>query len=173
MYQAGVKNITLYENVNITFNHYDPLNLRKITDLQSLGAIITIENMQRPEYDLTSKLSKSGLVVQDISAKFFLLGLTLENYDLINQLKLSIYGWCFMVEYYDGTFKFYNVPLFCEGSKISPHKEMSFELTMKTAVQTFQYHYEYTPSISLVPVYRWDSEVLTFDSEIYTFDYEL
>jgi hypothetical protein len=173
MYQAGVKNITLYENVNISFNYFDALNLRRVTDLQSFGAVILIENLQQPEYDLSAKLSKSGSPVNDINLSFLLLGLTLENYDLINQIKISIYGWCFLVEYYDGTFKYYDTPLFYTDSKIAPHKEMLFEVKMKTAVPTPKYHYEYTPGISLVPVYRWDSEILTFDSEIYSCDYEL
>lgn len=173
MYQAGLKNITLYENIGITFNYFDPLNLRKITDLQSLGAVILIENVQRPEYDLKGSLSKSGSPVNDINVKFLLLGLTLENYDLINQIKLSVYGWCVLVEFYDGTFKYYNVPLFYGGHKIAPHKEMSFEVEMGTTVPTSEYHFEYTPAVSLVPAYRWDSEILKWDSEIYTFDYEL
>jgi hypothetical protein len=39
MYQAGVKNITLYEKTGISFNRYDPLNLRAITDLIGGGAV--------------------------------------------------------------------------------------------------------------------------------------
>jgi len=173
MYQAGVKKIYLYENTGISFVHYDALNLRVITDLQTLGAIIEVMNMQRPEFDISLQLSKSGFITQTLNAQFYLLGLTLDNYDLINQLKKSIHGFCLLVEFYDCDFRFYNVPLFCNEAKINPHKEMSFEIKLSTAVPTKDMYYNYTPGISLNPVYRFDSEILTLDSEIYTFDCEL
>jgi hypothetical protein len=173
MYQAGVRNIYLYENTGVSFVHYDALNLRVITDLQTLGTVITVENMQRPEFDISLLFSKSGYVTQNLNLQFYLLGLTLDNYDLINQLKKSIHGFCLLVEFYDGDFRFYNAPLFCNEAKINPHKEMSFEIKMSTKVPTKQMYYEYTPGISLNPVYRCDSEILTCDSEIYSCDYEL
>ena len=173
MYQAGIKNITLYENKGIAFTYYEPTNLRAITALTAVGAVLTIENVQQPEFDIKIKMSDSGQITHDYIVKFFLLGLTLDNYDTINQLKKSINGWCFLVEFYDGTFKFYNVPLKCLESSISPQKEMSFELEMKNIVPTTQQYYEYTPDISTVPVYRADTTILTADTAIYTADYAL
>jgi hypothetical protein len=173
MYQAGIKQITLYENKNVTFRFWDALNLSAITELACQGDIIVIENLQRPEFDIKLKFSKAGNVTQDFKVEFLLLGLTLDNYELLNQFKTSIYGWCFLVEFYDDTFKFYNTPVYCKQSEIKPHDEMSFKVEMLTAVATTQKYYEYTPGISGVPTYRWDTELLTWDSEIYSFDYEL
>ena len=173
MYQAGVKNITLYENVGITKVYYDPLNLRAITALSSLGGIIQIDNSQRPEFDIKIEQSKSGRIVHDYSISFLLLGLTLDNYDLINQIKSSINGWCFLVEFYGGTFKYFDTPLFADDAEIKPQEEMSFEIKIESQVPTIQYYLEYTPGISTVPIYRADTTLLTADTEIYTADYAL
>ena len=173
MYQAGVKNITLYENNGITKYYYDPLNLRAITDLETTGAAILIENMQRPEFDIKIEFSDGGKVLHDYSIEFLLLGLTLENYDLINQIKSSIYGWCFLVEFYDGTFKYFDTPIFSDDAEIKPHEEMSFELKLESRVPTEIYYLEYTPGISTVPIYRADTTLLRADTTIYTADYAL
>lgn len=173
MYQAGVKNITLYENSGITMNYYDPLNLRAITALNGLGAIISIENNQHPEFEIKLSMSNSGKLVSDYTIKFMLLGLTLENFDLINQLKSSLYGWCFLVEFYDGTYKFFKAPLFCDDSEIKPHEEMSFEVKLMSKVPSREWYLEYTPNVSTVPIYRADTTIITADNTIYTADYAL
>lgn len=171
MYQAGIKNITLYENKGIDFRFWNPGNLYAITDLVSTGQVILIENLQRPEFDIKLKFGKSGKVLQGFSLEFLLLGLTLENYDLLTKLKTNIYGFCFLVEFYDGTIKYYNTPLYCKESDIKPHEEMAFKVKMETPVDTDKNYYEYTAEIS--DYYRWDTELLTWDNEIYSLDYEL
>lgn len=173
MYQAGVKNITLYENNGITATYYDPLNLRAITDLNTQGEIIYIENNQQPELEIKIERSKSGKTVFDYRLKYLLLGLTLENFDLIKQIQESIYGWCFLIEYYDGTYKFYNSPLFQDDSEIKPKEEMSFAMDLRSRVPSLNTHFEYTPNVSTVPIYRADTTLLTADTEIYTADYAL
>jgi hypothetical protein len=173
MYQAGVKNITLYENHGITFRYYDQYDLSKITDLQSLGSIILIENIQRPTLDIESKFSNYGRMAHSYKINFLCLGLTIDNLNLLNQIAESIYGWCFLVEFYDGTFKFYHLPIYCRSHKIKPHDEMSFEIEMNSALASIKTHLNYTAGIIGIPVYRWDSDLITFDNAIYTFDYEL
>jgi hypothetical protein len=173
MYQAGIKNIILYENKGITFRYYDPLNTAAITALESKGRVVQVLNLQRPEFDIKLKFSKSGLLGSDYKVIFLLLGLTLENYEQLNEFATSINGWCFLVEFYDGSFKFYNTPVFCRESEIKPQDEMSWKVTLETAVPTTKSYLEYTPGISLNPVYRADTTLITADSEIYSADYEL
>lgn len=173
MYQAGIKNITLYENKGITFRHWDLLDISEITDLQSLGSVISIENIQRPKFNVDSKLLKSGKLGHEYSIDFFFLGMTVDNINTIKAIIESIYGWCFLVEFYDGTFKFYNTPVFCRENKIKPHDEMSFNLTLNSSVPTLKTFLKYTAGVSGIPVYRWDTTLLSFDDSIYSFDYEL
>jgi len=173
MYQAGIKNITLYENKGIDFLHYDPLNYYAITGLSGIGAVITIQNMQRPGFDIKLKLGDSGKPVQDYAVSFAILGYDIAGYADLYQIKTSIYGWCMLIEFYDGTFKFYDTPIFCRDSKINPHNEMAFEIEMKTIVPTVARHFEYTPNVSTVPIYRADTTILRADTTIYTSDYAL
>lgn len=173
MYQAGIKNITLYENTGINFRFYDPLNLREITDIVSSGAVILIDNVQQPDYDVSVLLSKSGKLAKEYKSKFYLFGLDLSTEADLSQLKTSIYGWCPLIEYYDGTFKFYNTPLFLGDAKMSQHKEMAYEVTMGTTAPTVQSYYDYTPGVPNLPYYRADTDLITADTEIYTADYEL
>lgn len=173
MYQAGVKSITLYENKGIRFRYYDQFDYTLITELVSLGAVIEITNVQRPKFDVTSKFTKLGRMANDYKIEFLLLGLTNSNIDLISQLSESIYGWCFLVEFYDDTFNFYNIPVYCRASKIKPHDEMSFAVTLETNVASLKTHLNYLAGVTGIVNYRFDSEILSFDSEIYTFDYEL
>lgn len=172
MYQAGIKQITLYENKGISFKYWNPLNLSAITDLASTGKSILIENISQPTFDIKLKFGNSGKVLQDFTIEFLLLGLTLENYETLNSLKTNIYGWCFLVEFYDGTQKYYHIPTFCRQSEIKPHDEMSFKVTLQTAVGTDKNYFEYSPGVPL-NVYRLDTEQISWDTEIFTFDYEL
>lgn len=173
MYQAGVKNITLYENKGVSFYFWNSQDLKQISNIENLGDIIQIENMQRPEFDIEIKMLDSGNVGFDYTVKFFLLGMTLENVSQVQNLKKSIYGWCFLVEFYDGTYKFFNTPVFCRESDIEPHNEMSYEVELTNPVPAIVPYYEYTPGISTVPVFRFDTTLLTWDTEIYTWDYGL
>lgn len=173
MYQAGVKNITLYENKDITFYFYDPLNLNAITDINSGGEVVIIENNQQPEIEIKTEMSKSGYVVNDYKIKFYILGVNVQNASITEQLMSSVYGWCALVEYYDGTAKLYNVPMFAPDSEIKPHEEMTIELSLETRVPTKERFYEYTAGISTVPIYRADTTILTADTTIYTADYAL
>jgi hypothetical protein len=117
---------------------------------------------------------KSGQVASDYKIDFFLLGLTLENYELLNELATNINGWCFLVEFYDGTFKFYNAPIFArDGAQIKPHDEMSWKVSLTNPVPSKSHYLEYTPGLSLNPVYRSDTMLISADNEIYSADYEL
>ena len=132
-----------------------------------------IENYQQPNFEIKNSFSKGGRIVQDFTAIFFLFELNVESYELIEQLQNSIYGWCPLIEFYDGTFKYYNTPLICREGEIKPHKEMAFEIKMENVIPTTKSYYDYTPGVSLIPVYRFDTELISWDNEIYSWDYEL
>lgn len=173
MYQAGIKNITLYENKNIKFNFHDPDNSNNISNITTQGSVIEILNNQLPEFEIKSMLGNSGDVLYEYLVKLFILEYTLDNITLIAQIKRSIYGWCPLIEYYDGTIKFYNSPLWLNESELKPHSEMSFTCELKSRVATVVTHFDYITGISTVEVYRADTTLLTADTTIYTADYEL
>lgn len=173
MYQAGIKNITLYENKSISFRHYNQLDYNDITDLSSLGDVILIENISRPVMTINSRILKSGKLGFDYNLKFILQGLLQSNVSLINQLQDSIYGWCALAEFYDGSFRFYPAVLKIEDGEIKTHEEVLFNVNMNSVVPSKTSYYDYVAGVSLIPTYRFDTTLLSFDDEIYTFDYEL
>lgn len=173
MYQAGVKKITLYENKGISFRYFDQYDHSQITEVVTLGQIIEIENINRPKFEIDSKFLNSGRLGSSYKIEFFLFGLLSDNIDLLNRLSNTIYGWVFMVEFYSGELLFYNVPVFCRANKIKPHDEMTFSVSLETNVPSIKTQLNFTSGISGIPVYRFDTTILSFDSEIYSFDYEL
>ena len=173
MYQAGIKNITLYENVGIEFYHWNYLDDYDITSITSLGTAIQLTNENRPVFDIKMKLTDGGETGMVYDLSFILSGLIQGNFDTITRLNRSIYGWCFLVEFYDGTYKFYNTPLFTKTEEIKPHEEMTYEIKLMNPVATISRAFDYTPGISTVPVYRADTTILTADTTIYTADYAL
>lgn len=173
MYQAGIKKISLYENDGIKFYHFNPLDKQDITDLSSSGAIVVIENNQQPSFDCKLAFSNQGELTFSYSLEFFLYGYFSANLGIINQLKRSIYGWCMLVEFYDGTFKFFNNPIYFRQSEIKPHSEMAINIKASTAVPTRKVPMVYTPGISTIKVFRADTTILSADNDIYTADYAL
>jgi hypothetical protein len=171
MYQAGIKHITLIEHTGISWTHYDILDENKISNIESTGAQILIDNWQRPVFDIEMKPNDLGRVGYEYNLEFLLFGYVNENLDTIERLRESIYGWAMLVEYYDETQKFYPFPVWFDESGLKPQDEMSFEVKLQTRVPTMQQHLEYTPGISTIPVYRADTTLLTADSTTYTADY--
>ena len=173
MYQAGIKKVTLYENKSLEFVYYDNSDSSKITDIITTGDTIEIENKSLPELDVKHSLGGQGLLLFDYKMKFYLLDYSIENLETIAKITQSIYGWKFLVEYYDGVKRFYNASLYSRESSINPHKEFSNEVMLKTQVPTKEGFYVlFTPG-ALDGVYRADSTAITVDSTAYSADYSL
>lgn len=173
MYQAGIKNITLIEDNTVSWNYYDPTDLWKISNIIYSGAAVVIENCQFPKFEVKTTIGDRGKLLYEYSLEFILLAYITENLDTLEQLQESVYGWLMLVEYYDGTYKFYPAPLKFNGNDFKPHEEMTFMCKMSNSIPTEQRYYEYTPGISTVVVYRADTTLLTADSTLYTADYSL
>lgn len=170
MYQAGIKNITLYERKGVSYYFYDALNTNAITDLNNGGSKIIIENNQLPEFNIDEiPLAGNGLTGFDCMVKFYLLGYTSTNKNVVKQIRESMYGWAVDIEFYDGTHKFFDTPFICSNAKINPSNEMSFEITLKNSVSTLVEHLDYTPGITVYSEFTFDSTLVTFDSTLDTF----
>ena len=172
-YQAGIKKVTLYENKSLEFVYYDPADFTKITDITSTGEIIEIENESLPDLDIKHSLGGQGLLLFDYKMEFYILDYSIPNLETIRKLKESIYGWKFLIEYYDGTERFYNVPLYCRDSSINPHKEFSNKIELKTMIPTKEGFYVLFTAGALDDVYRADTTIITADSDQISADYSL
>ena len=173
MYQAGVKNISLYENNQVSFRYFDLYDLSQITDLQNVGFVYNIENMQRPVLDIELTFGKNGKILYNYKLEFILFGLLTDNQKFIEALALSIYGWSLLVEFYDGTFKFYPITLNLDSANIKPQSEMTFAVKMSVPIPSTSKHLNYIAGVTGIPTYRFDTELMSWDDTIYTWDYEL
>jgi len=173
MYQAGINSVTLFENKGVDFLYYDAENLRNITNLTSTGDQIYIENNQQPKLSIKSSVSDSGEIVYAYDFEFFLFGLTNDNITLIDKIKRSIVGYCLLIKFYDGVYRFYNLPFKCNESEIDTNSEMLLRLKLNNPAPSLISHLDYVPEVNTTPVYRTDTTILTADTTIYTADYAL
>lgn len=171
MYQAGINRITLYENKSLNFEFWNSFDNNAITNITNEGEIIVVENNQQPEYEIIiNKFERE--ITFDLNLKFLLMGLLNSNIDLHRQLSNSIYGWCALIEFYDGEIRFYNVPLTMSKSGIKPQTEMIFEIILKNDVEFTESYFDYTANVSIAQTFRSDTTYLTCDSDLITSDYE-
>ena len=171
MYQAGIKQITLIENKDVDYTFYDVLDENKITDL-TFGTSILLDNVKLPKFDVKVAPNNHGKLGYEYKVEFYLLGYILENVQTLETLRCSIYGWTMLVDYYDGTKKYYPTPMYFNESKLEPQTEMSYECVVETRVPTEQTYLEYSDGETLQG-YRADTTLLTADTTLLTADYAL
>jgi len=171
MYQAGIKNITLYENKDLTFVFHDPVNLDRVSALVTSGEKIEVLNDQRPEFEFNIQSGGNRKILFNYNMSFFIYDLTLANIEIIRSIKESIYGFKPLIEFYDGSSRFYNVPLFCsEDAAMNPHQSLHFDVKLNTRVATIQSFYNYYTTDALG--FKADTTIITADTTLYTADYE-
>lgn len=170
--QAGVNYISLYENRSVSFQYHDPDDLNIVSALTTGGETITVENNQRIDFDFDIITGNNYKILFDYIIKFYVFDLTIDSIEQIQTLKESIYGWLPLITFYDGTTKFYNIPLFCPGdSPIKVQDSMAFEVTLQNRVPTCIRHLNYATVADLG--IKADTTLITADSTLYTADYAL
>lgn len=170
MQQAGINKIVLYENLGINLNYYDPFDRRNVTDISNTGDTYTIENKAQPEFDIVAVLTRNNKTGFKYIMKFFIFDLTFDELDNVAMLKESIYGWCPLVYFYDGTIKFYNTPLkFFGENDMKIQESMNFAMELETPVVALERYLLFTEPSAFG--YRADTTVITADSTAYTADY--
>ena len=139
MEQAGVLNITLYEDKNLNIV-YDVSN--DIENIYTAGDEITILNGARIKFTFGPVKSNNKLKY-NYNLEFLFWDLTLENYQQIKTIKKSIYGWKPLITFYNGDIKFINnLFSFIEGK--NSNKEANLALNMKSIVNTEDNFITYT-----------------------------
>lgn len=171
MYQGGIKQISLIEQFDITYFHYDSGNENNITDINTRGIRINLGNFNLSSLDHENMMSNLGKEVNEYEVKFYLLGYVEGILEGVKVIHESIFGWALLVEFYDGTSKFYDIHLKSEKGTLSTSEEHSFNIKMSSAVPSTGHIYNYDSNVSLIDVYRADTTILTTDSTIYTADY--
>lgn len=169
--QAGINIITLYENKNLSFRFHDEDDRDNISALTTDGDTVELENCQQPAFTFETVTNNNNRIMFAYNLEYYIFELTIETIEAIQQVKESIYGWCPLIQYYDGTRKFYNVPFFCrENSPINIQESMAFGMILAPNVNTVKRHYNYYTVEDLG--FKADTTLITADSTLYTADYE-
>lgn len=170
--QAGVNKIWLYEDNGISFYYHDDTDLNKISGITTSGQTIEIENKQLIEFEFNIITGRNRKILFEYQIKYFEFDLSIATIEQIQAIKESIYGWKILVLFYDGTYKFYNVPFFCsEDAEIDIQESMAFDVTLAPKVPTTVKHLNYETVESLGV--RADTTLVTSDSTVYTADYSV
>lgn len=168
--QAGVNKIWLYEDNNLSFFYHDDTDLNKISALTTSGQTIEIDNCKEIEFDFDIIIGRNYKALYDYEIKFNRWELTIDTIEEIETIKESIYGWKVLILFYDGTYKFYDVPFFCsEDAPIEVQESMVFQLTMSNRVPTTKKHLNYETIATLG--FKADTTLISADSTLYSADY--
>lgn len=168
--QAGVNKIWLYEDNGLTFYYHDLSDLNKISALTTSGETIEIDNCKEIDFSFDIIIGNNNKILFDYELKFNRWELTIDTIEEIESIKESIYGWKALILFYDETYKFYDVPLFCsEDAPIKVQESMTFQLILKNRVPTTKKHLNYE-TIATLGI-KADTTLVSADSTLYSADY--
>lgn len=132
--QAGIYKISLYENKDLSFDY---TGVGSITGINYGGNLIEIENsndntcmlslVQTPERNSNNELRYNSTI------SYILYDYSVENLQVIQKLKQSIYGWIALIEFYNGDLKIINTPLRFDNSAMK-NESNSFSIELKTII---------------------------------------
>lgn len=166
--QAGIYRIVLYENkdVNLVFRPDG-----SIEGISNAGDILTLENSDEDtrELDLilNPRKNKNNKLRYKHTIIWKQLGLDSSNFEIINTLKNSIYGWLAKIEFYNNTEKIITNPFRFNESSINNNISNHYEI----ALNNINFGNRMNSFIeSLGYLFEDDIEVLFEDDNIYIFD---
>lgn len=167
MQQAGVDQILLYENKNLTYLYYDA---DTIVNLVTDGDILTFVNDELPYLFIEPQLNDNAksAFLYGVQVTIFLFNDT--SVAKLAQIQESIYGWKPVIKFLDGTLKFLDEVLFFDKSEIDPNESMSFNVKLEARQPSRITLIEYDDTISMSE-YKADTTLLKADTTLYTADY--
>lgn len=105
--QAGVYKVDLIENNNISATYSGD----NITSISGSGATINLLNDQEITFKFSPIRGKNNKIQYKYELGFKDYDLSIENINLMNQIRQSIYGWIAKIEFYNKEIKIVNTPL--------------------------------------------------------------
>ncbi len=134
MQQAGLNNITLYENNGISIT-YDSLG--KISNITTTGNTIELEEcLNRPMFEFDCVPDNNNNLFWDYMITSILNDISLDTYNKLESLYQSIYGWIPKIELKSGDIILLNDPFFGESDELDTNETNTFELEIKPRIQT-------------------------------------
>ncbi len=132
--QAGIYKLDLYENkdVVLTFDSNDD-----ITAISNSGDVLNFEtDYNDPKYSNDKEPGKNNIVINKHKILFHIDTLDQSNFDIIEKLQSSIYGWVVLIEFFSGDKYIINIPFFPEIDKLNSQVSHTFDIEMNPRIET-------------------------------------
>ena len=133
MEQGGINSITLYEDKGINVV-YDGSN--EIENIYTAGDTIEITNDARINFSFETKKYNNKLKFV-YTFDFIYWDLTLANFEEIQTLKKSIYGWKPLITFFNGNKKFIDTVFMFIDSK-TENKKANYKISMSNQIPTLK-----------------------------------
>lgn len=141
--QAGIYQLNLLENKGIVKTKNADGTITAIT---TQGDTLTFEtNANRPEYKNDLDPGNNNVVINEHIKNFILNSLTDDNYNIIEQLSDSIYGWIPVIEFMDNTKYIIQTPFFGSVGKVNTQQAHTFRIELEPRLKSLQELTLYTP----------------------------
>lgn len=140
--QAGIYNLSLYENKDVVLTYSGD----NITAISNSGDILTFNtDYNDPKFSNDLKEGNNNVVINDYTIEFHIETLDQSNFDTIESLQSSIYGWIPVIEFMDGQKYIINVEFKPEVGDLDSQNSHTFPIEMKPAIETIEELQPYTP----------------------------
>ncbi len=134
MQQAGVNNITLYENKGLKTLYNIEGNIESIT---TTGQTLTINNYSQIKFKIEPQRDRNNTLVYNYILDYLLYDLTIVNINQVLDIKRSIYGFMPEIYYNNGDRVFINIPLIFEKNE-TPNNSNHFKISIQNRIPTKQ-----------------------------------
>ncbi|MDX1701312.1 MAG: hypothetical protein R3250_11885 [Melioribacteraceae bacterium] len=127
MEQAGINSITLYERKDLVVTRFGS----QYTDITNTGEVIEIENCQESKLAIATKINSNNRLSYQYTLSHLIFDLTLENFEKIELLTKSIYGFSPEFNFASGDIKFLNTCLQFQEAPLDNNVSNSFAISQK------------------------------------------
>ena len=134
--QAGVYKLDLYEAKDVVFT-YDGND--DIDSISNSGEVYNFEtDYNDPKYSNGKESAKNNDLINAQKLEFHIDTLDSINFDIMEKLQSSIYGFIPLMELLDGSKFIINTPFFPEVSKLNSQVSHTFNIEMNPRIDTLQ-----------------------------------
>jgi len=127
MEQAGLNSVALYERKDLVVTRFGT----KYTNISSSGNVITISDCQQAKLNIGTKINKNNRLSYQYNLSNLLFDMTTENFEIIELLTKSIYGFTPEFTFSNGDIKYVNICLQFQEAPLDNNVSNSFAISQK------------------------------------------
>jgi len=141
--QAGIYKLDLYENKEVVLTYDSNGDIDSIT---SSGDVLNFDtDNNSPELKNNLESGENNIIINDYEISFHIDSLSQENFDIIEKLQSSIYGYIPVFEFMDGQKYIINIPFKPVIKKVNSQVSHTFDITLNPSIKTIEELQLYLP----------------------------